>query len=166
MTYFWNGAVLFQNSGSGVTDIYVDNIRVEDVTENAWADIIYDNNNSLITAVAPKNEDGTFKKDERGFLCTTENVNQMWTGMSGETLTAKYNNLTDGIYKGYIAVYSGDTLIGASAADITVTNGATNDTVVITLPAEGDTGALSVKAFLWNSEMTPIIEPTVLYNVK
>ncbi len=166
VTYFWNGAVLFQNSGSEVTDIYVDNIRVEDVTENAWADIIYDNNNSLITAVAPKNEDGTFKTDERGFLCTTKNVNQMWTGMSGETLTAKYNNLTDGTYKGYIAVYSGDTLIGASAADITVTNGATNDTVVITLPAEGDTGALSVKAFLWNSEMTPIIEPTVLYNVK
>lgn len=166
LTYFWNGAVLFQNSGSEVTDIYVDNIRVEDVTENAWADIIYDNNNSLITAVAPKNEDGTFKKDERGFLCTTENVNQMWTGMSGETLTAKYNNLTDGIYKGYIAVYSGDTLIGASAADITVADGATDDTVVITLPAEVDTGALSVKAFLWNSEMTPIIEPTVLYNVK
>lgn len=145
------GAILFANStgtGGNVT-LYIDNIRVEDITENAWADIVWYEGNSLIMASS-----------------STEKTNHMWTGMNGKTLTAKYNNLTDGTYKGYIAVYSGDTLVGASAADITVANGATNDTVVITLPAEGDTGAFSVKAFLWNSEMTPIIEPTVLYNVK
>ena len=145
------GAILFANStgtGGNVT-LYIDNIRVEDITENAWADIVWYEGNSLIMASS-----------------STEKTNHMWTGMNGKTLTAKYNNLTDGTYKGYIAVYSGDTLVGASAADITVADGAANDTVVITLPAEGDTGAFSVKAFLWNSEMTPIIEPTVLYNVK
>ena len=145
------GAILFANStgtGSNVT-LYIDNIRVEDITENAWADIVWYEGNSLIMASS-----------------STEKTNHMWTGMNGKTLTAKYNNLTDGSYKGYIAVYSGDTLVGASAADITVTGGVTNDTVVITLPTEGDTATFSVKAFLWNSEMTPIIEPTVLYNVK
>lgn len=147
----WSGAIFFQNSTNDTSEVtlYIDNIRVEDITENAWADIVWHEGNSLIMASR-----------------LTEKTNHMWTGMNGKTLTAKYNNLTDGTYKGYIAVYSGDTLIGASAADITVTNGATNDTVVITLPTEGDTGAFSVKAFLWNSEMTPIIEPTVLYNVK
>ena len=147
----WNGAISFQNSTADTSKVtlYIDNIRVEDITENAWADIVWHEGNSLIMASS-----------------STKNVNQMWTGMNGKKLTAKYNNLTDGTYKGYIAVYSGDTLVGASAADITVADGATNDTVVITLPAEGDTGAFSVKAFLWNSEMTPIIEPTVLYNVK
>lgn len=147
----WAGAISFQNSTADTSEVtlYIDNIRVEDITENAWADIVWQEGNSLIMAAAK-----------------TEKTNHMWTGMNGKTLTAKYNNLTDGTYKGYIAVYSGDTLVGASAADITVADGATNDTVVIALPAEGDTGAFSVKAFLWNSEMTPIIEPTVLYNVK
>ena len=147
----WAGAISFQNSTADTSEVtlYIDNIRVEDITENAWADIVWQEGNSLIMASRQ-----------------TEKTNHMWTGMNGKTLTAKYNNLTDGTYKGYIAVYSGDTLVGASAADITVADGATNDTVVIALPAEGDTGAFSVKAFLWNSEMTPIIEPTVLYNVK
>lgn len=147
----WAGAISFQNSTADTSEVtlYIDNIRVEDITENAWADIVWHEGNSLIMASS-----------------STEKTNHMWTGMNGKTLTAKYNNLTDGTYKGYIAVYSGDTLVGASAADITVADGATNDTVVIALPAEGDTGAFSVKAFLWNSEMTPIIEPTVLYNVK
>ena len=147
----WAGAISFQNSTADTSEVtlYIDNIRVEDITENAWADIVWYEGNSLIMASS-----------------STEKTNHMWTGMNGKTLTAKYNNLTDGTYKGYIAVYSGDTLVGASAADITVADGATNDTVVIALPAEGDTGAFSVKAFLWNSEMTPIIEPTVLYNVK
>lgn len=147
----WAGAISFQNSTADTSEVtlYIDNIRVEDITENAWADIVWHEGNSLIMASN-----------------STEKTNHMWTGMNGKTLTAKYNNLTDGTYKGYIAVYSGDTLVGASAADITVADGATNDTVVIALPAEGDTGAFSVKAFLWNSEMTPIIEPTVLYNVK
>ena len=147
----WAGAISFQNSTADTSEVtlYIDNIRVEDITENAWADIVWYEGNSLIMASG-----------------STEKTNHMWTGMNGKTLTAKYNNLTDGTYKGYIAVYSGDTLVGASAADITVADGATNDTVVIALPAEGDTGAFSVKAFLWNSEMTPIIEPTVLYNVK
>ncbi len=147
----WAGAIFFQNATADTSEVtlYIDNIRVEDITENAWADIVWHEGNSLIMASS-----------------STKNVNQMWTGMNGKKLTAKYNNLTDGIYKGYIAVYSGDTLVGASAADITVADGAANDTVVITLPTEGDTGAFSVKAFLWNSEMTPIIEPTVLYNVK
>lgn len=147
----WAGAISFQNSTADTSEVtlYIDNIRVEDITESAWADIVWQEGNSLIMASRQ-----------------TEKTNHMWTGMNGKTLTAKYNNLTDGTYKGYIAVYSGDTLVGASAADITVADGATNDTVVIALPAEGDTGAFSVKAFLWNSEMTPIIEPTVLYNVK
>lgn len=147
----WAGAISFQNSTADTSEVtlYIDNIRVEDITENAWADIVWHEGNSLIMASS-----------------STEKTNHTWTGMNGKTLTAKYNNLTDGTYKGYIAVYSGDTLVGASAADITVADGATNDTVVIALPAEGDTGAFSVKAFLWNSEMTPIIEPTVLYNVK
>lgn len=147
----WAGAISFQNSTADTSEVtlYIDNIRVEDITENAWADIVWQEGNSLIMASRQ-----------------TEKTNHMWTGMNGKTLTAKYNNLTDGTYKGYIAVYSGDTLVGAAAADIIVAGGATNDTVVIALPAEGDTGAFSVKAFLWNSEMTPIIEPTVLYNVK
>ena len=147
----WAGAISFQNSTADTSEVtlYIDNIRVEDITENDWADIVWQEGNSLIMASRQ-----------------TEKTNHMWTGMNGKTLTAKYNNLTDGTYKGYIAVYSGDTLVGAAAADIIVAGGATNDTVVITLPAEGDTGAFSVKAFLWNSEMTPIIEPTVLYNVK
>lgn len=147
----WAGAISFQNSTADTSEVtlYIDNIRVEDITENAWADIVWYEGNSLIMASRQ-----------------TEKTNHMWTGMNSKTLTAKYNNLTDGSYKGYIAVYSGDTLVGASAADITVADGATNDTVVIALPAEGDTATLSVKAFLWNSEMTPIIEPTVLYNVK
>lgn len=150
----WAGAIFFQNSTADTSEVtlYIDNIRVEDITENAWADIVWHVGNSLIMASS-----------------STEKTNQMWTGMNGKTLTAKYNNLAnlaDGTYKGYIAVYSGDTLVGAAAADIIVAGGATNDTVVIALPAEGDTGAFSVKAFLWNSEMTPIIEPTVLYNVK
>lgn len=147
----WAGAISFQNSTADTSEVtlYIDNIRVEDITENAWADIVWHEGNSLIMASS-----------------STEKTNHMWTGMNGKTLTAKYNNLTDGTYKGYIAVYSGDTLVGAAAADITVADGAANDTVVITLPTEGDTGAFSVKAFLWNSEMTPIIEPTVLYNIK